>query len=273
MKVGVLGDSSSLGKALKLKLVQKGHDVYSWNRNQTNIELQEFFFSIDKYSSEIDLPELDWLILLAWKQSPRNKSTATQNIYSISNVVRKAKLQNIRIVFISTLGAISNSKSWHVISKQHIESELDSNDVVIRPGSIQNDYGQLLGNISWIEKFNLPVKIRVNPPLYVSKVNQSLVIENCIQHLENENPVISSENNPVIRNLVSDVEPLKFGLSSSRLRIILDQKVLNFIFMVLGKSKITILVDLSDKWSALMSVQDFNRQLISKNDELGKFGI
>lgn len=270
MKIGIVGDTSSLGIELKRAMKEKGHEIYGWSRKPNFLSPNQRYFSIDDKTDEIQVPKLDWVFVLSWKQSPRTIDVASQNVNSISRFIQSAKEQHIPIVFFSTLGAVGKSDSWHVKAKQQIEKILGPKDVIIRPGSIQNDLDQkYIGDVSWIDSLKIPLNIQANPPLYISTVGQSTVIKTCLSVISEIGLNDASNEQPRTYNLVSKVNELTFGPKNSRLGSIkVSQNLINLIFKILRYFKSPFVYDLVDKWFAFISVQEYNHELL-RMDNLG----
>jgi hypothetical protein len=266
LKIGIVGDTSALGSKLKDAFSTDGHQLYLWNRNVQNENIHSFHFSIEDTHQAITIPELDVIFILAWKQSPRTAITAKQNIETFTKLLKACKANSVKVVFVSTLGAIGISESWHIKAKKSVEALLGGGDVILRPASIVSaDTNLLIGNVSWINSLNLPFRIQTKPPLYISTVSESVVIEECLEVISGF-PVESKKPFPKEINLVSEVKVLQIGGSSfGAKKFQLNQSWLNIIFKLLNKTKIPIFIEIYDKWLAILTVQDFNIELYEQD--------
>lgn len=249
MKVAVVGPNSQLGKALTQKLLQNNYEVFEWSRDNYRDSPRHTFFDINqKFTGST--AGLDAICILAWKQSPRNKKTFSQNISSIGALINDAQLNNVRVVFVSTLGAVGTSRSFHVNAKKILESQIQAGSI-IRPASIVDDSGSFAGNIKWLERLTIPVEIKFSPNLYHATVSMKSVLNAILKELQND-----SSSSPI--NLIERVSALTVGKSYGwRIKININTKIASHIFTFLRHIPLTTTADIADKWFALESTQEF----------------
>ena len=124
MKIGILGSSSALGEAVAKKLFDKHVDVISIGRRHSDYCQNTKFFDLNQPRdvAEIFDENMDVLVLISWIQKPRNKIAMEKNFIAYSKIIENAHKNNVKIIFISTLGTIGDCKSIHVKYKKLVES-------------------------------------------------------------------------------------------------------------------------------------------------------
>jgi hypothetical protein len=249
LKIAVVGTNSFFGKALVNELLQNQYEVLKWSRNKDNQPDIDYGFEIGQRFTG-STAGLDAIFILAWKQAPRNHHTFNQNVSTIGDLIANAQSNNVKVIFVSTLGAVGVSDSYHVTAKQEIESLLPPSSI-IRPASISNDSGALVGDVAWIDKLRIPVEITFKPDLHIATVGMQRVIATCLDLLQ------PSSNTEQI-TLIDEVSQLHVGKNEGfRIKIRISQKFTSRLFRIVKIIPITSISDIADKWEALEATQEF----------------
>jgi hypothetical protein len=248
MKIGILGSSSALGEALAKDLFQKSVDVLSIGRSHTYYCQNTKFFDLNEPSQADNVfnENLDVLVLISWIQKPRNKIAMEKNFIAYSKLIESAHRNNVKVVFISTLGTIGDCKSIHVYYKKLVENLLTANDQILRPATIYSD-GKIIGKLSKSNKesvFYLKTNLRI--PV--------VELKNVINVI-NESLFTNVTINP---NLIDKTVALTFPFSTDIPRYFLNIKsnILNMFFKQLSLVKISFAIDIVDSWYAIFGLQE-----------------
>jgi nucleoside-diphosphate-sugar epimerase len=119
MKIGILGSSSALGEALAKDLFEKNVDALSIGRNHSDYCQNTKFFDLNEPSQadKIFDENLDVLVLISWIQKPRNKIAMERNFVAYSKIIESAHKNNVKVIFISTLGTIGDVNQYMFITR------------------------------------------------------------------------------------------------------------------------------------------------------------
>jgi nucleoside-diphosphate-sugar epimerase len=149
MKVGILGSNSALGEALAKYLSDHGVETISIGRQHSSYCHHTKFFDLSNpiNMNEIFTEKMRAIVLLSWIQKPRNKSSMEKNLSAYSKVIDSAHKNNVKVIFISTLGSIGESHSIHVNYKKQVENTLNKDDQILRPATIVSN-GKVLGKLA-----------------------------------------------------------------------------------------------------------------------------
>lgn len=248
MKIGILGSSSALGEALAKNLFEKGVDVLSIGRNHTDYCNNTKFFDLNEPSQteKIFDENLDVLVLISWIQKPRNKIAMEKNFIAYSKIIESAHRNNVKVVFISTLGTISDCKSIHVYYKKLVENLLSKNDQILRPATIYSG-GKIIGKLS---KSNKESVFHIKTNLRIPVVELKNVIDTINKSL--------FSNVTINPNLMDKTVALTFPFSIDipRYFLYIKSNVFNMVFRLLNLVKISFVIDSVDSWYAISGLQE-----------------
>jgi hypothetical protein len=246
MKIGILGSSSALGEALAKYLFDKRIDVLSIGRNHSDYCQNTKFFDLNqpREVAEIFDENMDVLVLISWIQKPRNKIAMEKNFIAYSKIIENAHKNNIKIIFISTLGTIGDSKSIHVKYKKLVENLLSTNDQILRPATIYSD-DKIIGKLS-----NAKSLFYIKTNLLIPVVQLNYVIDVISQSIFTKDVI-----NP---NLIDRTITLTFPFSMVMPKhlLYLKSNVFNLVFKLLKLVKISFIIDLVDSWYAISGLQE-----------------
>ena len=248
MKIGILGSSSALGEALAKDLFEKNVDALSIGRNHSDYCQNTKFFDLNEPSQadKIFDENLDVLVLISWIQKPRNKIAMEKNFIAYSKIIENAHKNNVKVIFISTLGTIGDCKSIHVYYKKLVENLLTTNDQILRPATIYSD-GKIIGELA---KSNKESVFYIKTNLRIPVVELKNVIDGINKSLFTHVTI-----NP---NLIDKTVALTFPFSTQMPRYFLYIKsnVFNMVFRLLNLVKISFIIDLVDSWYAIFGLQE-----------------
>ena len=248
MKIGILGSSSALGEALAKDLFEKNNDVLSIGRNHSDYCKNTKFFDLNDPSQteKIFGENLDVLVLISWIQKPRNKISMEKNFIAYSKIIESAHRNNVKVVFISTLGTIGDCKSIHAYYKKLVENLLSKNDQILRPATIYSG-GRIIGKLAKSNKesvFYLKTNLRI-PVVELKNVIDAI----------NKSLFSRATFNP---NLIDKTVALTFPFSTDipRYFLYIKSNVFNMVFKLLNLVKISFIIDLVDSWYAISGLQE-----------------
>ena len=248
MKIGILGSSSALGEALAKDLFEKNVDVLSIGRNHSDYCNNTKFFDLNEPSQteKIFDENLDVLVLISWIQKPRNKIAMEKNFIAYSKIIESAHRNNVKVVFISTLGTIGDCKSIHAYYKKLVENLLSKNDQILRPATIYSG-GIIIGKLAKSNKesvFHIKTNLRI-PVVELKNVIDAI----------NKSLFTNVTINP---NLMDKTVALTFPFSIDipRYFLYIKSNVFNMVFRLLNLVKISFVIDLVDSWYAISGLQE-----------------
>jgi hypothetical protein len=249
MNVGIVGTSSVLGSELSKFLFEKGFELVSIGRSHSIHCNSTYFFDIespDTIDPVLNL-DIDTLILLSWIQIPRTKKSMEKNFVAYSRIIQQAHLRGIRIVFISTLGTLSNKGSFHAHYKGLVEKLLSNKDKIIRPATIVTDSG-VVGKLSKKNQ-HYPVNVKTN--ILIPFVSLRKVIETIYSSLEKEG------NTQV--NVIDQISYLNLPLSefNPKFYVFVPGWLLNSFFNFIQVFRFSKVQDLVDSWKVIWGLQDY----------------
>jgi hypothetical protein len=246
MKIGILGSSSALGEALAKYLFDKRIDVISIGRRHSDYCQNTKFFDLNQPRdvSEIFDENMDVLVLISWIQKPRNKIAMEKNFIAYSKIIENAHKNNVKIIFISTLGTIGNCKSIHVKYKKLVENLLSINDQILRPATIYSD-GKIIGKLS-----NAKSLFYIKTDLLIPVVELDNVID-----VIDKSIFTKSLINP---NLIDKSIALTFPFSMVMPKhfLYLKSNFFHIVFKLLNLVKVSFIIDLVDSWRAIFGLQE-----------------
>jgi hypothetical protein len=247
MQVGIVGTNSDLGNELSRFLSKKGIEAISIGRSHSIYCNSTYFFDIESphtIDAVFDL-DIDTLILLSWIQIPRNKKSMEKNLVAYDRIIQQAHLKGIRIVFISTLGTLSNNGSIHAHYKGLVEKLLSDNDQIIRPATIISEFG-VMGKLSKRNQRS-PIKIKTN--ILIPFVSIDKVIETVYNSLE----IKSAKNVNVIDEITYLNLPLSGG--NSKLYLFVPGWFINTLFNFVKFFRFSKVQELVDSWKVIWGLQ------------------
>jgi hypothetical protein len=246
MKIGILGSSSPLGEALAKNLFEKRIEVISIGRRHSTYRKNTKFLDLNQLRDvdEIFNENMDVLVLISWIQKPRNKIAMEKNFNAYSKIIESAHKNNVKVVFISTLGTIGDRKSIHVKYKELVENLLSTNDQILRPATIYSD-GKIIGKLS-----NAKSLFYIKTNLLIPVVELNNVIDVITKSIFTKDLI-----NP---NLIDKTITLTFPFSMVMPRrfLYIKSNVFNLVFKLLKLIKISFIIDLVDSWYAISGLQE-----------------
>jgi len=249
MKVGILGSNSALGEALAKYLSDHGVETISIGRQHSSYCHHTKFFDLTNPIdvNEIFTEKMRAIVLLSWIQKPRNKSSMDKNLSAYSKIIDSAHKNNVKVIFISTLGSIGESHSIHVNYKKQVENKLNKDDQILRPATIVSN-GKVLGKLA---KSNNKSIVNIRTDLLIPIVELDNVIK-AIKKSINSTELIDFV-------LLDKTVELTFPLTNGKPRncLFIKSKYLNLFFKSLNLIKISFISDLVDSWYALFGLQEY----------------
>ena len=195
MKIGITGATSSIGMTTVREAIAQGHEVVRFVRSPNQVGDRRFNLG-DEISKE-DFSDLDALIHLAWDRSKNDELSALKNIESGKKLFLICESSEVKIVFLSSFSASSNSASLYGKSKFQLEKIcLSLHGTVLRAGVIWgSEWAGILKSIKSLSK--LPIicpHISPEPILYHS--NQIDLAAELVRNAVNDpvNKVLLSAN-------------------------------------------------------------------------------
>lgn len=249
MKIGIVGTSSNLGNELSKYLSNRDIEVISIGRSHSIYCNSTYFFDIESPHTIDALFDLDikTLILLSWIQIPRNKKSMEKNLVAYDRIIQKAHFKEIKIIFISTLGTLSNKGSIHAHYKDLVEKLLSGKDQIIRPATITAELG-VVGKLSKKNK-NYPIKINTN--VLIPFVSIDKVIETIYNSLEGKG------DKDV--NVIDEITYLNLPLSrdNSKSDLFVPGWFINIVFYFIRLFRFSKIQDMVDSWKVIWGLQDY----------------
>jgi hypothetical protein len=253
MRVGILGSNSALGEALAKYLSDHGVETLSIGRQHSSYCHFTKFFDLSNpiNVNEIFTEKMRAIVLLSWIQKPRNKSSMDKNLSSYNKIIDSAHRNNVKVIFVSTLGSMSKSDSIHVNYKKLVETTLNKDDQILRPATIVSN-GKVLGKLA---KSNNKSIINIGTDLLFPVVELDNVIK-AIDKSINSTELIESV-------LLDKTVALTFPLTNNNPRnyLFIKSKYLNLFFKSLNLIQISFISDLVDSWYALFGLQEYLSKL------------
>ena len=141
MKVAITGSNGFIGNALKLACEQQGIAVVGLCRNPKFSS--DLAFNLNNPASFSQIPiDVNTLIHTAYTTQAKDLKQAFQaNMTGSLALFDYCHQKNIRIIFLSSCSAHSKAQSFYGKSKYQLESYLNENDTIIRPGFVIGDGG------------------------------------------------------------------------------------------------------------------------------------
>jgi nucleoside-diphosphate-sugar epimerase len=141
VKVAITGSSGFIGSALKLACMQQSIAVVGLCRNPKFANDQPFDLNNPASFSQIP-SDVNTLIHAAYTTKAKDLKQAFQaNITGSLALFDYCHQKNIRIIFLSSCSAHAEARSFYGKSKYQLESYLNENDAIIRPGFVIGDGG------------------------------------------------------------------------------------------------------------------------------------
>ena len=197
--IGITGASSAIAKHLRECLINEGHKVYLFGRNQ------ESYFNLNPFGIS-ETVDLDLIIHLAWDFNATNYSET--NFIGSKSLFEWCEKKQIEFIFISSLSAFNSATSIHGKTKFSLESEaLSRKGAVIRPGliySLQSPFG-ITGAIQKFVK-HLPIL----PIVGYSALQYPVELTHVVKKL-----AFVVHNIANFRGLITSIrpdQPIKFGV-------------------------------------------------------------
>jgi nucleoside-diphosphate-sugar epimerase len=160
MKILLIGGTGYVGKAIKNELNKIGLSVISIGTS-TNPN-----FIIGEEVDENIFTNIDYVLYLSWNFDTRDKEYSKKNIESFQKVNNICRKNKIKLFFISTLLASSDSKSKYNKTKAACENiAIKSGFSVLRLGTVLLEGYDLTGTYGKISNFVSKYKIypRIHP--------------------------------------------------------------------------------------------------------------
>jgi hypothetical protein len=231
---------------LAKKLFDKHIDVISIGRRHSDYCQNTKFFDLNqpREVAEIFDENMEVLVLISWIQKPRNKITMEKNFIAYSKIIENAHKNNVKIIFISTLGTIGDCKSIHVKYKKLVENLLSTNDQILRPATIYSD-GKIIGKLS-----NAKSLFYIKTDLLIPVVALDNVIDVIDKSIFTKDII-----NP---NLIDETVALTFPFSTviPKHFLYLKSNFFHIVFKLLNLVKVSFIIDLVDSWRAIFGLQE-----------------
>ena len=251
----ITGSSGFATRRIILGLKAAGFNVISTTSDATK-KLQPLnkHYDMTDASSSIDLNGVDVVVHASWIMNPRNSQTAQANLRASINLLQQISEKNIYTIFISTLSAHCNSKSFYGQSKFEAEKHfIKFKTSVIKPGLVIDRETLERGG-----SFNSPKK-RILRELF------SMLLSTNRDYPFTDSDLLVSELIEMILNQTPNC--IEFGTGRISLSEILTQKpVSKFSFSLLTERRIRfILLYIPFKNSKLVgALEAFNSLIDSR---------
>lgn len=149
-RIGVSGATGYLGEEITRFLRESGHVVIEYVRVPATPSQR--LFVITETGIELgDTADIELFIHSAWVLSGNARESATFNTRATHELLKVLRRSNTQMIFISSMAAFPEAKSWYGRSKLKAEREvLDEGGIVVRPGTVYG--GRNRGIIGAIEK-------------------------------------------------------------------------------------------------------------------------
>lgn len=203
MKILLIGGTGYVGKAIKNELNKIGLSVISIGTS-TNPN-----FIIGEEVDENIFTNIDYVLYLSWNFDTRDKEYSKKNIESFQKVNNICRKNKIKLFFISTLLASSDSKSKYNKTKAACENiAIKSGFSVLRLGTVLLEGYDLTGTYGKISNFVSKYKIypRIHPNKAVfEKTDIKNIKEICLSlnSLENKIYTFTNGNNLTLEKILN----------------------------------------------------------------------
>jgi len=179
LRIGITGSNSSIGRSLSIALRSAGHEVIEFSRSE-DIGSPSYF-QLQSEGLPFGMRDIKILIHLAWDRTRTASRSESINIRGSSQLISELSTRGVRVIFLSTVSADSNSKSDYSREKFEVEQVvLKHQGTVIRAGVVtdQNSSGifgiiNQLGNLPLICPHLIP-----DPPLRLTRLDS--LIDCCV---------------------------------------------------------------------------------------------
>ena len=180
-RIGVSGATGYLGAEITRTLRESGHIVIEYVR--APVSPSQRLFAITDSGIEIgSTDDIELFIHCAWVLSGKAREAATRNTRATQELLKKLRTSNIQMIFISSMAAFPEARSWYGRSKLDAEKAVvEGGGIVVRPGTVFGGLNR--GIVGAIEKvvrvFHVaPVFGGRNTWLYVVRVERlSAILE------------------------------------------------------------------------------------------------
>ena len=174
-RIGVSGATGYLGEDITRVLRESGHIVIEYVR--APVSPSQRLFAITEAGIEIgNTDDIELFIHCAWVLSGNAREAATLNTRATQELLRELRRSNTQMIFISSMAAFPEAKSWYGRSKLDAErAVIEGGGIVVRPGTVFG--GRNRGIVGAIEKvvrvFHIaPVFGGRNTQLYLVRVER-----------------------------------------------------------------------------------------------------
>ena len=140
-KVAITGSNGFIGSALKQACIDYGISAVGMCRNPK--QKDEITFDLNDPTTFAKIPgDVTTLIHTAYTTQAKDlKQAFHANITGSETLFNYCHEKNIKIIFLSSCSAHAKSQSFYGKSKYQLESYLNENDTIIRPGFVIGDGG------------------------------------------------------------------------------------------------------------------------------------
>lgn len=239
----MLGTTNAIGHEVSTRLSLLGHDVVALGRTP-GPHINKFVrFDLSCPTTQLDT-DLDAIVMLSWIGSPRDASTMNLNVSGYRMIADWLRTMGIHPVFVSSVTAFSESRSFHSRAKAEVESLFGGWGSVVQLGQVVDKFGKVAGRSARASSFLATCGSIFRTELAIPIVR--------LDHVVDEICSLAVHKNVVVNQLVDEVIRVG-GLSKAALNVsskFIETSIKSL--LVLSPSR---RLDVLDRWYALVDSQ------------------